>query len=319
MKKDPEPSAAASPQPAAPPALAAIIASRATDLLAIGLVLMVGLSSGRQIVAWWRAAPAPVPTASEADSLPDWDARQVDLSFGAGAATLSRRIVQGDRRAAEQALARLCAELAARMELPIAPVSEEEASWLARVETLVAEPTNQAAHDAVYLPPAPLPLAIAVRASASGRANRRVTATAWAFPQGETRWLLYAMPLAGRAAGPGLPAAELPPGASPILGWRDERGASVIAFDGSAPLDDWVAHFRQQQAKVSLHGDQASATVRHHQGDQVWDYQLRSTNEGTSGVCWCLPKTLPMAESPETVLPATPTPRPDAVESANDP
>ena len=78
---------------------------RATDLLAIGLLLVVGLALGRQLTAWWNepglestADADRVTGAGTAWTEPD------DLQLGELATTIHRRRLIGDREAAYRAL-----------------------------------------------------------------------------------------------------------------------------------------------------------------------------------------------------------------------
>jgi hypothetical protein len=293
-----------------PRALARIIAGRATDLFAVGLVLMVGLSAGKQIVAWWRVEPASMshPVAVGADELADWDARAVDVTIGDSGATLSRRIISGDRSSAEQALAKLCSDVSARAAASAEQVSADEAAWLRRIETLPTAIETGDSLDAVYLPPAPLPQAVAVR-QVSGRsadgADHRITATAWALPFGEQRWLLYATPFVAQSGEPVTGELALPPGARRILGWSDENGAAVVAFEGGGSLQDWSGYYRKlaQLETQSLTDD--SAVLRGRHSNAQWDVQLQSNGDRVTGICWCTPATdrPPTSQSAET--PAT--------------
>lgn len=310
MDTDPSTSAADSPiaRPRRSRSLARMIAGRATDLLAIGLVLMVGLSAGDQIVAWWRAEPASMPSPSGvgADELADWDARSVDVTFGESGATLSRRIVSGDRSAAEQALTKFCGEISARVAPSAEPVTADEAEWLRRIERLPTTVESSENVDAVYLLPAPLPQAVSVRQVSSrsvAGSEHRMIATAWALPYGEKRWLLYATPFGGQSAGPVIGEILLPPGARRVLSWRDADGAAVVAFEGSGSLADWTGYYRKETElkPQSVAGNAAVLRGRHN--DSQWDVQLQSSGDRVTGICWCTPdhnrqQTPQLAESP---------------------
>lgn len=292
----PSPSAAdpSTVQPRPPRSLARIIASRATDLLAVSLVLMVGLSAGHQIVAWRRAEPATMPSPSGvgADELADWDARAVDLTFGDAGASLSRRIVSGDRSTAEQALTRLCRDVAVRVVPSAEPITADEAGWLRRIETLPPTVESGENVDAVYLPPAPLPQAVSVRQVSSrsvAGSGHRIIVTAWAVPYGEKRWLLYAAPFAGQLAGPVTSEILLPPGARRVLSWRDADGAAVVAFEGNGSLADWTGYYRAETElkPQSVAGNTAVLRGSHH--DSQWDVQMQSAGDRVTGICWCTP------------------------------
>ncbi len=288
-----EPEGSPSTVPRRPPrSLARIIAGRATDLFAVGLVLMVGLSAGNQIVAWWRVEPSSMSHPVGADELADWDARAVDVTIGDSGATLSRRIISGDRSAAEQALAGFCGDVSARVTSATVPVTADEAGWLKRIETLPPAVESGDSVDAVYLPPAPLPQAVAVRqvrARSADDADHRITATAWALPYGEGRWLLYATPFAGQSAGPVIGELELPPGARRILGWRDENGAAVVAFEGGGSLQDWTGYYRKLAQLETQNLTGGSAILRGRHANSQLDVQLQSNGDRVTGICWCTP------------------------------
>ena len=96
------------------------LAGRATNLLAIGVVLILVVPIGRQLVAWYRAPP---PTGLGA----------VTVRPVAGAATpLLRRQVIGSREQASDALATLAAEAVSRIDA--LPGEPQGADMLRRLE-----------------------------------------------------------------------------------------------------------------------------------------------------------------------------------------
>lgn len=295
-------------EPRRPRSLAQLIAGRATDLLAVGLVLMVGLSSGRQIVAWWRTEPGPQPVVSGADELSDWDARTVEINFGDAGTSLTRRLVQGDRPAAEQELARLCQEVSARLEPMDEPANGVESAWLGQLESLPVAIESSEEADAVYVPPSPLPQAVAVRQvksrSAAG-STHRITATGWAFPHGDQRWLLYVAPFATHATVVDSAPIPLPAGAQRILGWRDVDGTAVVAFEGEGTLPAWADFYRERTRLPSHNVTKDAVVLRGQQGSTHWDVQLESVGGRVSGVCWCTSHRKP---PPSNVAVEAPTP-----------
>jgi hypothetical protein len=92
--------------------LAKRIAGRTTDLIAIGVVLVGGLTLGRQVLEWWRTDPPETVAATNAlpGTAGPWGAANtpVQLEFGEYPLALRRETIAGDREAAMTALVSAC-------------------------------------------------------------------------------------------------------------------------------------------------------------------------------------------------------------------
>src|SRR5262245_36752603 len=87
------------------------IASRTTDLIAIGVVLAAALSFGREIVVWWRAEPPTVTIDAAAEApaaLWETPGAAVTLDFGDRPLSLARQSVSGEHDRALEALLGAC-------------------------------------------------------------------------------------------------------------------------------------------------------------------------------------------------------------------
>jgi len=93
------------------------LASWTTNLLASGLVLIVGLVAGREVLLWWRSPPgeSTSPSLAAIDNGPpawDFDRGFFDLRFGAAPVVVRRQVFSGDRPAVQETLRRHSAALA---------------------------------------------------------------------------------------------------------------------------------------------------------------------------------------------------------------
>src|SRR5262245_20311681 len=101
--RNPRDAAAKSIGPGAPPDLRAVsrkIARRTTDLIAVGVVLIGGLSIGRQVVEWWRDEPAQGAAAPQASGIDPTGDGPLRLEFGDYPLAMERQTIVGDQDSA---------------------------------------------------------------------------------------------------------------------------------------------------------------------------------------------------------------------------
>lgn len=254
-------------------ALARRITGRTTDLIAIGLVLVGGLTMGRQLVQWWNA-PAEMPILQGEDAtgglLADPGAA-VRLRFGDAPLAMTRETLAGNREAAMARLIAGCREAAENAGPPRDAPDAGEFALLAATEHAAAVVEKPAAEKAVAKEsPAEKPLAeepggwgvfrledrlsmiVATKVFPSaegseGPAWRRVVAFGFALPLDTDQWALYSFAEAtlrsGQAAD--FPEIELPPGARRSLALQDQGGGGMIGFGGAGDPAAWRKHFEE--------------------------------------------------------------------------
>jgi hypothetical protein len=237
------------------------IAGRTTDLIAIGLVIIGGLSMGRQIVEWWGAEPpvVGVSSATEGDSTP-WGtgSTPVDLEFGDYPLSLRREVVAGDQVEAMKAVVNACRFALQSTADADWPAEDAAGKLLERVdaETPVAEEPGEWQ---IFQIEKPFALVLGVRLlpkSVPGERNdatgsepmRKLACWGMATPLGEKRWTTYmCQPVSGnsRSADREVDPA-LPEGSRRLLSLRGASGAGLIGFSGRGVPREWTSFFDAQ-------------------------------------------------------------------------
>ena len=220
-----------------------------TRLLLSGLVLVLGLGLGRQVLLWWRADPTGPARRESAESPGDASQGQ-QLRFGNDPLELGRRAIAGSRADALHALRDSCRALADAARPPDRPLSEPERRLL---DDLAAKPPAEedAGRWALYQLEEPLPMVVVVRptgpkggATVAGD-GRRVVTWGLALPMASQAWSLYTFhqPSSWTEAA-GLPA---PPNAIRVLAMQTVEGGTTLAIRGpdsggwKAFYDQWFA------------------------------------------------------------------------------
>lgn len=257
--------------------LAKILTRRAIDLFAISLVLIVGLTAGREIVTWWRAADAP-QAAAPADPQTAWSDRPLEIHFGESA-SYQRVPFRGSVAAA---VAELIQQLKACIESaePLSPTTDEEQAWLEKLHELTPAETSDSGAK-FYVVPSMFPTAAATAANSK---PERLAGWAMAMPAGEETWTLFVFSSSQPAAPTPLAAIRLPGGASRLFGWNDERNQGVLAFQGKGQLSAWLAHF-DNELGPRLSGNEARQGRWNHDGRQI-DIQFSAAGEEITGLLW---------------------------------
>ncbi|MGQ0633847.1 MAG: hypothetical protein ACT4QC_04495 [Planctomycetaceae bacterium] len=255
MSQERNPPVAVTPDRArpAPDGLAAVsrrIAGRTTDLIAIGVVLIGGLTIGRQVIEWWRDEPAQATAAAPQATGAIWgEGSPLRLDFGNYPLALSRQPYIGDQLAAERALNDSCRRLVETAnQPPAAPIEKAEAQLLARTEALEPVAGTDGSW-AVYQINEPFGVAVGIRSYAAektgGEPVRRLVCLGMALPAAENRWTFYHFIASVAAAGAGgrLPEIALPTGAHRSLAMRDAQGGGLVGFSGTGDPEEWCRFF----------------------------------------------------------------------------
>lgn len=279
--------------PPTPPTPARIIARRATDLFAISLVTVCGLTAGREIIHWWRSDAAAPSAGPMLDPQFEWSQRPLRLKFGSSPISLDRAPLLGNRDAAEEQLIRLARSALAETGEFHSPPTAEETEWLAALTKLAPDESSPELGD-IYRVPGLLPSVAAVKTAAAidadGGSRTRLVAWGMAMPKGDHAWTLLMFHPADGESETSVAGPELPSGASTLIAWADERGNRVTTFQGLGDLVDWLNHFDRQfgpQNQESIARDPTSATAQWRTADGNVDLQLSQRHgEEITGLLW---------------------------------
>jgi hypothetical protein len=226
------------------------VTSRTTDLIAIGVVLVGGLSMGRQVVEWWQAEPPSVAISGAADVHP-WGAGEspVELEFGDYPLALRRQIISGDRETALAALAEACRlslETDRRTELPAGEAADRMLAHTASLTPVV----ESAGKWQIFRLEDRFSLVLGVRLlQGAGKEDnsetKRLACWGLAAPFDDTSWTLYLFqpPISGKTAVARTPEIPLPPEGRRLLALRGADGGSLVGFSGEGLPQDWMTFF----------------------------------------------------------------------------
>ena len=230
------------------------IARRTTDLIAIALILIGGLTVAQRLIVWWKTAPSETLANPEAvfsaDALAPWGGGPggVSLDLGSQPLTMHRRVVGGSRDDAIRALhadCRTAAEAFPTERFDALPPREERESRL--LERLGEQAPAEAAADrswAVYNLPGPAAMVFATRREAGEASRVRIVCWGLVMPSPEETWtLLRIVPRSGGAASGSAAGMPLPTNCRPGLAVRDEIGGQLVTFSGRGPPGEWRTHF----------------------------------------------------------------------------
>lgn len=280
------------------PSVATLVRRRALDLIVIAWVAVVGLTTGRQLVDWWREDPAITPLAS-GDAGEDWSRRPIDLRVGTRGMPMHRAPFVGSRDAVEQQLLqRVQARLQHAAE-PTSPIEETERQLLERLATEQPIATDHG-RGVLYRWPAPWPGVIGTIHVAQ---QQRLAVHGFAVPAGEQKWTIFLFDGTGESAA--TQAENLPPGALPLLSWTDASGRRVATFRGPGPIAEWVGYWDQQYRHLTCTVREVQtdrATLQFRDDTTVTDLHLHAEKPGQlTGVMWT------MLLSPPDALQSLPT------------
>ena len=247
-----------SPQPTGFADIARRIRGRTTDILAIAIVVVFGLSFGGRIAEWWATDPETVgldANISAGGTMP-WETPGgvVSLEFGEHPYAIERQTLSGSRKQAVAALQGSVRPLVREAVLPPGEQTEAETRLLTRVAKLKASEEEQGVWQ-IFTIDRPLPMVVGVRnfgrKATSGNVkpaaadNRRVVCWGLAFPFSVDGWRLFAFHPTNvrRETLPGLPKLKLPETARRILSLRGAGGGALVGFEGAGPGKEWAQHF----------------------------------------------------------------------------
>lgn len=292
-------SPAAVTAPPVPRTVTSILRRRLLDLVVISWVTAVGLTTGRQLIDWWREDPGTVPQPVR-DVGEDWYRRPVELSVGQRGVPLHRSPFVGTRTEVERQLMQLVQARLKDTPVPGGSPDEAEQAFLEKLEAELPIATDHG-RGTLYRWPAPWPGVIGTM-EVSG--TERIVAHGFAVPSGQDKWTVFVLS-AQAHRGSSDTTTSLPPGALPLMSWTDEAGRRVATFRGTGTLTEWVAFWEQEhreEARTVREVGIDSATMQFRSQEFVTDIQLQRTEEGKlTGVCW----TIPLA--PKDTLQSLPT------------
>lgn len=219
---------------------------RALDLFVIAFLGMVGLSTGSQLVDWWRADPAPPDLSGISGLDPDWTRVPVSIQFGAASTRWERVPFEGDRLRLQAELERIGKQLVSSSAVPTGEVDGPERAW---IEFLNQEPALfwDSTEGNVYRRDEPLPSFVATRFAEAGGLNQRIVGWGIAFPAGPSTWTIYVLRPddAATQSAPGPAPLELPDSSRSLAMLADTQGTRWQVIQGRGPLAHWVKHFEQ--------------------------------------------------------------------------
>lgn len=280
------------------PSVGSVLRRRALDLTVIAWVVVVGLTTGRQLVEWWREDPATTPLAS-GDAGEDWSRRPVDLRIGARGLPLHRTPFVGSRDAVEQQLLQQVQARLQHVAEPTSPIEETERQLLERLATEQPIATDHG-RGVLYRWAAPWPGVIGTIHVAE---QQRLAVHGFAVPAGEQKWTIFLFEGSGESDSTA--AETLPPGARRLLSWTDASGRRVATFRGPGPITEWVGfwgqHFSSHTCTVrEIQADRATLQFRN--DTTVTDLHFHAEKPGQlTGVMWT------MLLSPPDALQSLPT------------
>jgi hypothetical protein len=263
------------------------VTSRTTDLIAIGVVLVGGLSMGRQVIEWWQAEPPSVAMAGAGESanfLSSAGESPVELEFGDYPLALRRQTVPGDRDAAIAALVTACRtslETGHRANLPSGEAADRLLAHTASL-TPVAE---SAGAWQIYRLEDRFSLVLGVRLQHGAGGNetgetKRLARWGLAAPFNDTTWTLYLFqpPNSGGTSVAKTPEIPLPPEGRRLLALRGADGGGLIGFSGEGLPQEWMAFFDD---KLGEQGWSASGGWT--SGKGAWSARFESREKSRAG------------------------------------
>lgn len=236
--------------------LARRISSVTTNCLLSAVVLVAGLTFGRQVLRWWADDPAEttgtLPAVDDADGLGDPGQLHV-VQFGDRPWSLGRQSIAGDKTAAAAALREVCREVVQQDNLPDVPDSGAVADFLPRLEA--SEPVEQEPGQwRLYAFDDVLPMVVGTRPRATGDdaasggdrgVTQRVVVWGMAMPMDGETWTVFTFQpdAATGLASDVLPEVPLPDGCRRTLSMRVAGGGATLAFEGPKGPEQWTGFY----------------------------------------------------------------------------
>lgn len=297
---DPAPTdVAATDAVTAVPSLARRMTRRAIDLFVISFLIVVGLSTGQQLIEWWRVDPASAPEPPMVNPVDlDWNRTPVTIQFGSASTSLERMPFAGGRKQLDEELTRLGKAIVTTTEIVPSVMEEAERDWL---EALQAAPPVfwDSTRGNVYRRHEPLPSFVATRfneQSGNDLITQRIVGWGLAFPTAPGEWTIYVFhPRSAKSAQAESTARiGLPPGAQNITSLEGSDDCQWRVFQGRGDIAGWVQHFEEQLgtgALVSRDISENSANLKYRRERTLSDIQIRRERDGRlTGVIWSAPE-----------------------------
>jgi len=301
---------ARSPAGAGPKTLASRIAGFATNVLATGLILILGAVGGQHALRWWSAARSlsAARTVSNADPLlqtlgpeavertgsptgSDGEPQRHVLTFGDYPLLATRTELRGGT---QEVLARLrddCRIMAERTKRVERIPGPAEQRMLERIRG--QEPIESTAHWRMYQIESPLPLVVTVfdqpalpRSDSTANVvamESRVVSWGLAFPvaldgkSSQDRWTLFTLtgenPQVGSSSQ--FRTLPIPPHSQRTMSLQAESGATMIGFSGIGSVREWQTFYDAEFAEPGW----SPASGWRHDGPS-WQRSFTSPREG---------------------------------------
>lgn len=257
------------------------VAGWTSNLLLLSLVLVVGLTFGRQLTSWWALGPDQASRAASggrAVLAPDpWGGERAlhHLTFGDLPLQLGRQTVRGGKAAVFTALRGQCrvgAERGLASTRRPGPDEQKMLSGTAGMTPLDEEPGKWK----MYQLDGPIPLVVVTGlgdetpTGEAGQAPARVLCWGLAFPVAGPveQWTLFTCVPTGGLTAPAAdrPVLPQPPGARERMSLWNAAGGGVLLLAGTGDEKEWQRFFDawfQQQEWSAAEGWQTAGATRH--------------------------------------------------------
>ncbi|MDA1051536.1 MAG: hypothetical protein O3C40_13790 [Planctomycetota bacterium] len=245
------------------PSIAKRIGNLATNLLVTGVIVIVGIAFGREVVSWWRgdsSANDVSPLAAVVgDHVPPATAARQLLEFGDCPFVLNRQEFVGDvTKVLEQlrAASRKAIDSSEPLARDFGPAEQrmlDAANRLVPVE-------EQANRWSIYQIEVPLPMVLGVRSSDPHVAtpDRRVVSWGLAVPEAtpagepQSEWTLFTYSSDATAeTTPERLIRPAPPGGRRTLSLRTDRGGNMVGYAGIGTVESWTRFYDELFAAAS--------------------------------------------------------------------
>ncbi len=282
----------ATPAPAGFAQLAKRISAWTSRALVSAMILLMGLTVGRQILHWWGAGEGHAPTAgpgmTASGGLGDSQVQHT-VEFGGHSWNMSRSTAVADSGRVLELLRAKCRETLQVAGAPAGEAGPAEKGLLERVRLEKPAAEDPATGSRIYQLDAAYPLVIGVRASASPSDHLpdrvadplgRVVTWGIGVPAGPDSWTLYVFhsaPWRDRSAS-SPSAIPIPPGSRLWLGMEAAGGGAIHAFTGSDQPAAWRRFF---DSWFAAHGWRVEGAWQ--ERDSIWAAHCVGTTPETAG------------------------------------
>ncbi|HUG69431.1 MAG TPA: hypothetical protein VMM76_16895 [Pirellulaceae bacterium] len=235
--------------------LAKRIGNLATNLLVTGLIVIVGVAFGREVISWWRSdtfstAPPPI-SAVAGNHVPVVSADRQLLEFGDFPFVLNRQEFVGDVPQTLEQLRTACRAAVTSAEPLARDFGPAEQRMLDATQRLapVEEHSNRWS---IYQIDIPLPMVVGVRSFDPQVATAARRVVSWglavpdATPEGErqSEWTLFTYSSDTTfATTPERLSRPAPPGAERTLSLRTEQGGTIVGYAGFGTVESWTKFY----------------------------------------------------------------------------